>query len=94
MKSTTQRKEREKKGWEEDRMKNRRKKKEKRVGIGTDPVHCGIYMGILVTSATTGHGGSVVSALASQAKGRGSILVEGTFFPISIFYLPFPTSVE
>ena len=83
MKSTTQRKKREKKGG--DRMKNRRKKKEKRVGIGTDPVHCGIYIGILVTSATTGHGGSVISALASQAKGRGSILVAGTFFPISIF---------
>ena len=27
-------------------------------------------LGILVTSTTTGHGGSVVSALAAQAKGR------------------------
>ena len=32
----------------------------------------GVYIGILVISITTGHGGSVVSALASQAKGRGS----------------------
>ena len=32
----------------------------------------GVYIGILVISTTTGHGGSVVSALASQAKGRGS----------------------
>ena len=49
----------------------------------------GTYIGILVTSATTGHGGSVVSALASQVKGRGSILVAGAFFPTSIFYLHF-----
>ena len=53
-----------------------------------------VYIRILVSSATTGHGGSVVSALASQAKGRGSILVAGTFYPTSIFYLPFQTSVE
>ena len=33
----------------------------------------GVYIGILVISTTTGHGGSVVSALASQAKGRGFI---------------------
>ena len=32
----------------------------------------GVYIGILVISTTTGHGGSVISALASQAKGRGS----------------------
>ena len=60
-------------------MKTERKKKEKRVGIkyldkrnycvGTEPSE---YIGILVTSTITGHGGSVVSALASQAKGRGS----------------------
>ena len=51
----------------------------------------------LVTSTctTTGHGGSVVSALASQAKGRGSIPSCGTsFFSQKYFYLPFPTSVE
>ena len=58
------------------------KKKEKRVGIkylnkrkycvGTKPSAL-VYIGILVTSTTTGHDGSVVSALASQAKGRGSI---------------------
>ena len=34
----------------------------------------------LVTSTTTGHDGSVVSALASQAKGRGSIPSCGTSF--------------
>ena len=82
---------------EEDRMKTERKRKEKRVGIkylnkrkycvGTEP-------SILVTSTTTGHDGSVVSALASQTKGRGSIPSYGTsFFPTSIFYLPFPTSL-
>ena len=67
-----------------------RKKKEKRVGIkylnkrkycvGTEPSAL-LYIGILVSSTTTGHGGSVVIALASQAKvhkqkeakGRGSI---------------------
>ena len=49
-----------------------------------------VYIGILVTSATTGHGGSVVSALASQAKGRGSILVTGAFFPTRLFsFFPF-----
>ena len=35
---------------------------------------------ILLTSTTTGHDGSVVSALASQAKGRGSIPSYGTSF--------------
>ena len=59
---------------EEDRMKNR---KEKIVGIkylnkrkycvGTEPSAL-VYIGILVTSTTTGHDGSVVSALASEAK--------------------------
>ena len=39
-----------------------------------------VYICILVTSTTTGHDGSVVSALASQAKGRGSILSYGTSF--------------
>ena len=87
---------------EEDRMKNR---KEKIVGIkclnkrkycvGTEPSAL-VYIGILVTSTTTGHDGSVVSALASEAKGRCSIPSCGTsfFFPTSLFYLPFPTSVE
>ena len=59
-----------------------------------------LYIGTLVTSTTTGHDGSEVSALASQAlasqaKGRGSIPSCGrAFFPTSIFLLPFPTSVE
>ena len=53
----------------------------------------GIYIGILVTSATTGHGGSVVSALASQAKGRGSILVAGAFSPQVFSIFPFCGSV-
>ena len=39
-----------------------------------------VYIGILVTSTTTGHDGSVVSAFASQAKGRGSIPSCGTSF--------------
>ena len=42
--------------------------------VGTEPsalVYIYIYIGILVTSTSTGPGGSVVNALASQAKGRG-----------------------
>ena len=56
------------------------KKKEKIVGVkyldkrknyvGTKPSAV-VYIGILVTSTTTGPGGSVVGALASQAKGKG-----------------------
>ena len=46
--------------------------------LGVNPVHW--YIGILVTSTTTGHDGSVVSALASQAKGRGSIPTCGMSF--------------
>ena len=59
---------------EEDRMKNR---KEKIVGIkylnkrkycvGTESSAL-VYIGILVTSTTTGHDDSVVSALTSEAK--------------------------
>ena len=45
-----------------------------------------VYIGILVTSTITGHGGSVVSALSSQAKDRGSFPSCGiSFFPTSIF---------
>ena len=84
MKSTKLKEKREMEGGEEDRMKNRKEKERKK---SWDQV-------LKLTSATTGHGGSVVSALASQAKGRGSILVAGAFFPTSIFYLPFPTSVQ
>ena len=59
------------------RKEGKTERKKKRVGnkyldernycVGTEPNE---YIGILVTS--TGHGGSVVSALDSQAKGRGS----------------------
>ena len=62
---------------EEDRLKNRKEKIENRVGVkyldkrkyrvGTEPSAL-VYIGILVTSTTTGPGGSVVGALASQAK--------------------------
>ena len=76
-------------------MKNRKEKERKRVGIkyldkrnycvGTEPSEL-VYIGILVTSTITGHGGSVVSALSSQAKGRGSFPSCGiSFFPTSIF---------
>ena len=59
--------------------------------VGTGP-SAFLYIGIEVTSTTTGHDGSVVSALASQAKGRGSIPNCGrAFFPTSIFLLPFPS---
>ena len=70
-------------------MKNRKEKQRKKVGIkylnkrkhcvGTEPSAL-VYIGILVTSTTTGHDGSVVSALAAQAKGRGSIPSYGTSF--------------
>ena len=48
-------------------MKNRKEKE--KYCVGTEPSAL-VYIGILVTSTTTGPGGSVVSALASQAKGR------------------------
>ena len=80
--------------WKENRMKNRKEKEKKRVGnkcldkriycVGTSPSEL-VYIGILVTSTTTCHGGSVVSALDSQAKGRGSYPGCGiSFFPTSI----------
>ena len=80
-----------------------RKKKEKRVGIkylnkrkycvGTDPSAL-VYIGILVTSTTTGHDGSVVSAFASQAlasQAKGSIPSCGMsfFFPKVFSIFPF-----
>ena len=56
------------------------KQKEVRIYcVGTEPSAL-VYIGILVTSTTTGHEGSVVSALSSQAKGRGSIPSYGTSF--------------
>ena len=82
-------------------MKNRKEKERKRSWdqvfkqcVGTEPSAL-VYICILVvTSTTTGHDGSVVSALASQAKGRGSIPSCGTsfFFPqvFSIFPLQPP----
>ena len=57
-------------------MKKRKEKERKKnwgkisIVLGLNPVHWYIYIGILVTSTTTGPGGSVVSALASQEKGR------------------------
>ena len=62
-----------KKSWDQV-FKNKRK-----YCVGTEPSAI-LYIGILVTSTTTGHDGSVVSALASQAKGRGSIPSSGTSF--------------
>ena len=57
-------------------MKNRKKKDRKKSWdqvfkkevLGLNPVY---YIGVLETSITTGHDSSEVSALASQAKGRG-----------------------
>ena len=45
-------------------------KKRKKYCVGIEPSAL-VYIGILVTSTATGPGGSVVSALASQAKGSG-----------------------
>ena len=51
--------------------------------LGLNPVN---IIDFLVTSTITVHGGSVVSALDSQAKGRGSYPSCGSvFFPTSIF---------
>ena len=68
-------------------MKNRKEKERKRVGIkylnkrkdcvGSEPSAL-VYIGILVTSTTTGHDGSVVSALASQVQFP---VVARVFFP-------------
>ena len=61
--------------------------------VGTEPSTL-VYIGILVTSTNTGHDGSVVSALVSQAKGRDSIPSCGMSFYSHKYYLPFPTSVR
>ena len=81
-----------KEGGEEDRMKNRKENERKKSWdqvfnkrkycVGTEP--SAYYIGILVTSTTTGHDGSVVSI-----PSYGTI-----FFSTSIFYLPFPTSAH
>ena len=83
-------------------MKNRKEKeRKKRVGIkyldkrnycvGTEPSEL-VYIDILVTSTITGHGGSVVSALSSQVKGRGSFISQlwHNFFSHKYFsFFPF-----
>ena len=69
--------------------------------VGTEPSAL-LYIGNLVTSTTTGHGGSVVSPLASQAQGRGSIPSCGTssppttpkYFSISFQLLSGQVSIE
>ena len=75
MKSTKQREiKREGRGEGGEEDKNRKEKERKKFLInkrkycvGTEPSAL-VYIGILVTFTTTGSGGSVVSALASQAK--------------------------
>ena len=55
--------------------------------VGTEPsalVH--IYIGILVTSTSTGQDGSVVSALASQAK---PVVARAFFSPQVFSIFPF-----
>ena len=95
-KSTKEREKEEGRG-EEDVMKNRKEKivrikylNKRKYCVGTEPSAL-VYIGILVTSTTTGHDGSVVSALASEAKGRGSIPSCGTsfFFPQVFSIFPF-----
>ena len=82
-----------------EKQKGKRKKKvgikylnKRKYCVGTEPSAL-VYICILVTSTTTGHDGSVVSALASQVKGVQFPVMARAFFPTSIFYLPFPTSV-
>ena len=90
-------KEAKKKEWKKIRRRGKMKKgstKDKRnYCVGAEPSEL-VYIGILVTSTITGHGGSVVSALSSQAKGFISQLWHKFFFPQIFFFLPFPTSVR
>ena len=76
------------------RKEGKTERKKKRVGnkyldkrnycVGTEPNE---YIGILVTSTITGHGGSVVSALDSQAKQVGvHIPVVPKFLSKKYFY--------
>ena len=77
-----------KKGRQKTGKEGKTERKKKRVGnkyldkrnycVGTEPNE---YIGILVTSTITGHGGSVVSALDPQAKGRVHIPIVTTVFP-------------
>ena len=81
-------------GGGEDRMKNRKEKERVAIKylnktkycVGTEPSAL-LYIGILVTSTTTGHGGSVVSALASQ--GVQFPVVAQAFFPQVFSIFPF-----
>ena len=76
-------------------MKNRKEKERKKSWdqifnkrkycVGTEP--SALYIGILVTSTNHGHDGSVVSALALQAKGRGSNPTCGTSFSFQQVFL-------
>ena len=60
--------------------------------VGTEPCAL-VYICILVTSSTTGPGGSVVSAHASQTLVGGSIpSCDKDLFPQAFFYLNYPTS--
>ena len=102
MKSTKQKEKKKEKGveGEEDRLNNRKEKDRKKCWVkyldkrkyrvGTEPSAL-VYIGILVTSTTTGPGGSVVGVLASQAKGRwfNSQLWQKFFFPKHFSILPF-----
>ena len=100
-KEKKRKKKRKKKRRSQQNKRKERKKNKKRVGIkylnkrkdsvGSEPSAL-VYIGILVTSTTTGHDGSVVSALASQAKGKGSIPSCGTSFFSHKYFLSKPPS--
>ena len=79
------------------RKEGKTERKKKRVGnkyldkrnycVGTEPNE---YIGILVTSAITGHGGSVVSALIHKQKVGVHIPVVPKFFSNKYFsFFPF-----
>ena len=82
-------------GWgEEDKMKTERKKKEKRVGIkylktkGSTVLI--LYIGILVTSTTTGHDGSMVVHLLHKQKVGVQFPVDAQLFLPQVFsFFPF-----
>ena len=62
--------------------------------LGLNSVHWYIYMHSSNFYCTTGHDGSVVSALASKAKGRGSITSYGTSFFSHKYFLSFLSNLR
>ena len=79
-------------------MKNRKEKSwvkyldKRKYCVGTEPSAL-VYICILVTSTTTGHGGSVVSALASQQKVVNQPPVVARVFFSPKHFLPYHSNI-